>query len=234
MTEKLPGLNCFNLKIIAIIAMTIDHIGLIFFPNKPWMRMIGRLTFPIMAFLIYNGYTYTKDIKKYLKRLLLFALISAYPFYLLFNWPFNVFFTLCSGLFALYITENINNKLCRFIIVLLISLATIFCDWGFIGVIAIYLMGRIDTQNSKITIPILLLFFYNILSNYIVDTIINKYPLNFISWLSYKNAYMYLGVLFTIPLLYLYNNKKGYSIKYFFYIYYPLHLLIIAFIYLYS
>ena len=76
------GLNANALKIIAIIAMTIDHFTDIFypgFPNQPVplaLHFIGRLTAPIMWFFICEGYHYTKDARKYLKRLGIFAVIS--------------------------------------------------------------------------------------------------------------------------------------------------------------
>lgn len=77
--------------------------------------LFGRIAFPIFAFQITEGYMHTKDLKKYFKRLILFAIISQIPFMLFlstFTSPFtlNIFFTLLFGLFAIYIYDKIPNK----------------------------------------------------------------------------------------------------------------------------
>ena len=98
-------LNSNHLKIIAIIAMTIDHIADLLYPGMPnifisnVMHIIGRLTAPIMFFFICEGYHYTKDIKKYISRLFIFALIShfAYCFAFGINFiPFSTFSFFCT------------------------------------------------------------------------------------------------------------------------------------------
>src|SRR5258705_144389 len=73
-------MNAFQIKVIAIVAMIIDHMGLFFFPQYFIFRIIGRLAFPLFAWLIANGAYHTHNIGKYLQRLYLFALISQIPF----------------------------------------------------------------------------------------------------------------------------------------------------------
>jgi hypothetical protein len=105
----MKGLNTFALKIIAITSMLIDHVGAVLFPHLEWMRIVGRLAFPIFAYLLVEGFFYTKDVKKYMMRLGLFALISEVPFDLaFFGTPFvlvhqNVFFTLLCGLLTMIV-----------------------------------------------------------------------------------------------------------------------------------
>ena len=65
-TKLFPGLNGNQLKILALIAMTIDHIGCYLYPTHEWMRIVGRLAFPIFAYMIAEGARYTKNRKKYL------------------------------------------------------------------------------------------------------------------------------------------------------------------------
>ena len=98
------------LKLIAIVSMLIDHVGNAFFPEVGWFRWIGRLAFPIFCYCLTVGLLYTHDIKKYLFRLGLFALISQ-PFYVLAFHPhdfwaeftnWNIFFTLFLSLLAMY------------------------------------------------------------------------------------------------------------------------------------
>ncbi|SNX54090.1 TraX family protein [Thermoanaerobacterium sp. RBIITD] len=86
------------LKLIALLTMVIDHVGAVLYPNIIVLRMIGRISFPIFAYLLALGYKSTHDAKKYLKRLLLFGLLSEIPYILAFNSDnLNIFFTLALG-----------------------------------------------------------------------------------------------------------------------------------------
>ena len=102
------NLNTNFIKIIAIAAMTIDHVGTVFFPEYPAFRWIGRIAFPLFCYCLTVGMLYTHDIRKYALRLGAFALISQ-PFWILafhadnipgnlFN--LNIFFTLLVSLLA--------------------------------------------------------------------------------------------------------------------------------------
>ena len=121
-------LNSNHIKLIAIIAMTIDHIADLLYPGMPnniisnIMHIIGRITAPIMFFFICEGFYYTKDLKKYITRLFIFSLISHFAYCFAFginNIPFskgNIFnqtsimWTLMWSVIALYIVYG-NNKL---------------------------------------------------------------------------------------------------------------------------
>ena len=82
LTPKLrSNLDTDFLKLIAILSMAIDHVGSAFFPQYPVFRWIGRLAFPIFAYCLTVGLLYTHDIKRYLIRLSVFALVSQ-PFYI--------------------------------------------------------------------------------------------------------------------------------------------------------
>ena len=76
------------LKLIAILSMLLDHIGAVFFPEHPAFRWVGRLAFPIFCYCMTVGLLYTRDIKRYLGRLGLFALISQ-PCYILATHPWD-------------------------------------------------------------------------------------------------------------------------------------------------
>lgn len=98
------------IKLIAILSMTIDHVGAVFFPQYPVFRWIGRMAFPLFCYCLTVGMLYTHDIKRYLARLGLFALISQ-PFWILaFNyWDFwgnltnlNIYFTLFMSLLSVW------------------------------------------------------------------------------------------------------------------------------------
>ncbi|MGN0293734.1 MAG: TraX family protein [Lachnospiraceae bacterium] len=109
----------FTLKLLALILMIIDHCGLVLFAGTSLYlpcRILGRIAFPLYAFLITEGYVHTRSVKKYAGRLLVFAVLSEVPFdYAFFRTPFymgyqNVFFTLVLGLGALVCLDRALGK----------------------------------------------------------------------------------------------------------------------------
>ena len=107
-------MNSFILKIIACITMFIDHVGYAIFNGPSWFNYIGRIAFPIFAFQISEGYAHTRNIKKYLVRLLIFALVSQIPFMLFVSlvnddFSLNVIFTLLFGLVSIVIYDKYNK-----------------------------------------------------------------------------------------------------------------------------
>jgi hypothetical protein len=116
-------LNSFQLKVIAIVLMVIDHTGALFFPQVLFLRIIGRLSFPLFAFLISEGFFHTKSVKKYLLRLGVCAVAFQIPDWFstiyskLTNNPFfgahyvlNIFATLFFGLAAIALFDRFKCK----------------------------------------------------------------------------------------------------------------------------
>jgi len=100
-------MDSFSLKLLACVTMLIDHIGAVFFPEIIFFRIIGRVAFPIYAFLITEGYSRTKNIKRYMFRLFILAIISQVPYMLAFETKgLNVFFTLLSAIFIIIILDK--------------------------------------------------------------------------------------------------------------------------------
>ena len=104
------------LKMLALITMVIDHVGAVFFPQLYWLRYIGRISMPIYAFLISQGYKYTRNFTRYAIRLAIFAVISEVPYDLLFHGTWlefgnqNIMFTLLSGLIAVRLLDLSAKK----------------------------------------------------------------------------------------------------------------------------
>jgi hypothetical protein len=210
------------LKWIAIITMTIDHVGAVLYPELTFLRWIGRLAFPIFAYLLVLGMQNTRNIRKYFTRLFLFALISQVPFFLaLDNTPFeslNIFFTLSFGLWFVYFFKK--GSIIAFVPVFVSFLLPI--DYGIYG---IALMGcmYVLTKNTKfgaVLVVSLNALFLVPISSQILS-------------------------LFALPLILLHNNgsltrkiefSENFTIpawrKYFFYVYYPLHLALIYLIHI--
>jgi hypothetical protein len=210
---KLDG---FSLKLIAVAAMTVDHISAVFFPTEIWMRLIGRLTMPIMAFLIAEGYHYTRSVKKYLLRLLIFAVISQAPYMLAFGITnLNVMFTLSISVLLLAIETSHMSNILRMLLTFSLLLFSVFCDWSLFGVLFVYIFYR---------------FRGNFKRQAIAFCIVVMIQLSVHALLSFSSRnYSYLvnaGTLAT--LLSVYNLRRGSDVRYFFYIYYPAHLAVIA------
>lgn len=211
-------MNVFILKIIALSSMIIDHYGAIFQSNIPIYRIIGRIAFPIYCFLLVEGYTHTKNIKKYAIRLLLFALISEIPFDFAFYGGINfshqnIFFTLFIGLVTMYLLDRQdgNNGLGRTIVIIgAFILAMIFSvDYNYLGIIYILLFYKSKDYPKSKSLPFVALIMF-------VMNLVNT------TWIQQFS-------LLALPIIYLYNKELGPKNKFiqlFFYAAYPLHLLI--------
>lgn len=213
-------MNVFMLKLIALATMLIDHYGAIFQTGDIIYRLIGRLAFPIYAFLIVEGFTYTRDIKKYGIRLLLFALISEIPFdYAFFggiNWKHqNIFFTLFLGILTLYFLEKKKDQthLNKYLIVATMGLLSslLMFDYGIIGIvyIASFYLTREFEGKKRFTVIAAIMF----LTNLSMTSFLQQFSI-----LSLGLSYFYNGEL----------GPRNRLVQVFFYIAYPLHLVVYA------
>lgn len=203
-------MNNFKLKVLASILMFIDHLGAIIFINNDYLRIIGRLSFPIFAFMIVEGYFHSKDIKKYFIRLGLFAIVPQIPYTIAFGpGTLNIFFTLFIGLLAIFLEEKIAYRFLKYlaVILLVIFAQVIKVDYGFYGVLLIYIF-KIFRNNFKA------LFFSFLLLNL---SVLNLYSFQYYS-------------IFSLIFIRFYNGQLGLRnlwVKYGFYLFYPLHILAI-------
>ncbi len=213
--------NALWLKIIAAAAMLTDHVAVAFFDENYAMRAIGRIAFPIFAYFIAEGYFKTRDVKKYAIRLFIFSLIAQAPYVLAFSsevYKPNVIFTLFLGLVAIYFFER-GDSFLKLLVPLGIALAAelIGSDHGAFGVLMIILFASTKDGTKKVLWGAILVLIMQaaILIQY---RVINAQYL------------MFLFYLLPMVLLYFYNGKRGVSgtfSRWFFYVFYPLHLLII-------
>ncbi len=213
-------MSSFVLKIIGIISMLCDHIGFAFY-NHSFLRVIGRVAFPIFAFQAVIGYEHTKDVKKHLIKMIIFAFISQIPFSLLYitlkqPLTLNVMFTIILGLFSIILFNKINNRIICFIVLLLIGClgSIIRVDYGIFGIVTIFLFYYF--KNNKIK----MFFYFSI-------TFLIRYLLHIIFIDPIYYLLILLGTLTAFIPISLYNKKEGIKTKYLFYLFYPLHLLII-------
>ena len=207
-------LNGEQLKWIAIVTMTIDHIAAIIFPQYLILRIIGRIAFPIFAFLLAQGMIYTHNPRGYLTRLGVFAILSEIPFDYAFQTRIiemqhqNIFFTLFLGGVSIYVIQLSNKKEHAYFTTMGIALLAelLNCDYGFTGVVII--VSFYILKEKKIYQFIALTVF------------------------SILMGYIQIYAAFACVPIALYNGKRGRNLKWLFYIYYPVHLLILKGIWL--
>ena len=235
-------MTSFTLKIIALITMFIDHLGYAIFNKFSFFNYIGRVAFPIFAFQISEGFHYTKNVKKYFARLLLFAMFSQIPFMLFLSifsnniYKLNVFFTLLLGLFSIYIYDKIINsfyitsnvKLNNFLkfvlgisIVLFIGFIAEFLksDYGLFGIAVIFLFYLFKNKNYKLRTILYLVFMC-------LGTFI-KYGILYLANSNYMYLILCCCTISPIIFICLYNKQQGHKIKYLLYFFYPIHLLVL-------
>ncbi|MGT2757419.1 TraX family protein [Streptococcus ovuberis] len=248
------GLSSFALRNLAMLLMLIDHTGATLFPDLLWLRYIGRLAFPIFAFLIVEGYYHTKNLNRYLLRLLALAIITDIPYHLMDNkiWayqPFhNVIWTFLIGLATVWSIDNTRQKYSKpltigFTIVFLLLgcflAESLHTDYSFRGVLTLvgFYFCHGQTLKHKAGQVALLLLVNLILSN--IETVLyigfenipyywNIYGMQLIS----PQRYAPLALLF----IWQYNGRAGHQSKVsqaFNYLFYPVHMLILGLLALY-
>lgn len=215
-------MNATALKLIGIISMTADHIGYFIFPQYRLLRMLGRLAYPIFAYMIAEGCRYTKNRKRYLGTLLCMAFICSVAAYITErSLSQSIFTTFSCSVILIYLLDEVikssssekNYNLCLagsvlmlfFILFQLRIIPGLKTDYGFFGIItpALVWLGC-DKKERLIGLGIGLLLI-----------------------ISQSNATQWCS-LAAIALLLLYNGRRGrLSLKWFFYGYYPLHIAVI-------
>ena len=239
--KKIKFMSSNILKTLAMIFMLLDHLWATIIPGNQWMTNIGRLAFPRFAFLVVEGFIYKSDLKKYLKRLFVFALISEIPFNLIYtgSWIFpfhqNVMFTLLLGLLCINEIYKIKNnkeiksrfKSILIIIVLLLISIIGFVDYGLTGVLTIivfYLFRNFKCAWIGQFVSLILLYIIFFKGQSVVLNIFD---------FEYYLPLQSIGILSLIP-IWLYNGERGIKSKklqYMFYWFYPVHMLVIYLIY---
>lgn len=208
-----------QLKVLAVVTMLIDHIGAILFPSVLLFRIIGRLSFPLFCFLISEGLLYTANLKGYLERLFFFALISEVPYDLAFHGTVyypqsqNVFFTLFLGLAAIsFLHSYLGSRPASALVLALVCVLfaeALHTDYGWFGVMLIIIFYCFKNFRTK---GVLIFAVFNTGYGLLTGTV------------------KLYAVLAGFP-IFLYNGKKGrLNWKYFFYAFYPAHLLLLYFV----
>ena len=232
------SLSAMGLKLLACLLMLIDHIGMVFFPQIIALRLIGRLAFPIFAFQIAQGYLHTKNVKRYALRLAAAALLSEIPFDMAVTGQCvsfshqNVMFTLLFGLLACLTVDRFvklrKTKGTETLAVLSIC-GCYFCiiaahflntDYGIVGVLTVLLFYA--TAKLRCPLPFQLAGMLLLHGFALADAAVTFFGITV--------PVQGFAILALLPIAF-YDGKKGSTsrwIRYAAYLFYPLHLLIIA------
>lgn len=208
-------MTVFWLRIIAMVTMTFDHVGYLLFPGEIWLRLVGRIAFPLFAFMTAEGFRHTHDRRKYLIRLLALALVSEVPFDLFSTGqPFslmgqNVCFTLAAGVACCWLMETPGSDRMflpsRILIAaLLIGCTLLTTDYLCFGVLAVMIMHHFLCNEQAVRGAAL-------------------------ACLALTAGYGMIEATCFAALLpiFFYNKNLGPRFKYLFYAYYPVHMLAI-------
>ena len=222
--NKIRFLDGTMLKIIAMVSMVFDHVGDMFFPEMAWMRMVGRLAMPIFAFCITEGYIHTRDKKKYLLRMGIFALISEVPFDLAFDGKIgfshqNIMLSFFISIVALMLFDLIRGAK--------IETKGRYSVWRTILGILVVIVMAVIAMLAKADYT---MFAVGSVFMFYVFKDVNPFvrPIPGVAFLAVTRTIGYYCTtgLSIIPLL-LYNGKKGKGLKWLFYVFYPGHLLLL-------
>lgn len=200
--------------------MLIDHTAHVFFPVEVYMRCLGRIAFPIFAFMVAEGFLRTRNVKRYMLRMLIFAVIAQVPYSIMLSdigvFQINVIFTLFFGLASVYAIDK-GSPLLSMLAPVAFAMIAEFAnfDHGAFGVLMViaFLYTRNNKLHRNISASVLILLFS---LSYML-----RYGVNYYGWV------IILFYLLPLPIINLYNKKKGISnvfSRWFFYFFYPLHI----------
>ena len=216
-------MSSFVIKCIACITMFLDHIK---YSNPIFCNFLteyfGRLSFPIFAFLVTESYRNTSDLKKYYKRLFLFGVVSQIPFMLfrtlVGEWKMlNILFTLLLGLVCINVYDKISRKYISIPIVIIIAVIgeIVRVDYGWLGVLTVFLMYLFKERKIFFSLIYgIAIFTYYYYSAFGIQYVFTR-----------RSILLMLFTWISIFIINKYNGEKGRNIKFFFYWFYPIHML---------
>lgn len=212
-------INAATLQIIAILSMTIDHIAYYLLPDLTIFRIIGRLAFPLFAFMLVEGFKHTHSRSRYFLRLLLTALVTQVLFYVVssrfgYNYSHNVMFTLAFSLISLICAEQGGFYIIA-IPLLALAAGAFECEYGTYGVLMIigfYYAGKIFSKNRYLCVAAQSIVLIAMMSSQALQA---GWPIQ-------------LYAIFAAVPIALYSGKKGQRLpRLFGYIYYPAHIAVL-------
>ena len=219
-------MTIYWIKIIACLTMILDHVKYAI-PNitNELTHFAGRIAFPLFCFCIVEGYIHTSNIKKYLKRIAILAIVSQIPYMLFTSLPtlnifaFNSVFTLFLGFITIILIQKTNNKFLKAIIIIGTCCIAEFLRfdygaWGIALIMSLYIFreSKIKTATAFVIVVSVKYLFR-----------IYYYKFGFTEEIVKYWIYTIIPIIFIL----LYNGKEGVKVQKFYYWFYPTHLLLL-------
>lgn len=239
-SAKRIEISAAALHIIAMTFMLMDHLWATLLPAQDWLTCIGRIAFPVFAFMTVEGYFHTHNLKKYMLRMLLFALISEIPFDLMYGgtWFYpihqNVIWTLLMGLLGIHLMETVHKNQKRWVYVLTAFVTVVFgmiigtlcmVDYYGVGVLTVFVFYFFRGRRWWCLLgQFLALYWLNV---ELLGGLM--YPVQLFG-AEFEVCQQGLALLALIP-IWLYRGRQGYHSKPFQYIcyaFYPVHMLVLV------
>lgn len=227
-------LNRDTIKYIAVFTMVLNHYAHIIGTGSDILDKvfinIGCFTMPTMLFFLVEGYGYTRSKSKYLLRLFIFSLFSLVPFIVAFDiFVFSVMTTITVCFLILVCMERIENSLIKFLVLSLLTAFTLFCDWAVIApIFTLILAARRNEGKSTSGSYLIMVAVYIVIDMFLYQNPSADFLLSLENALCGSLGIAVSGIVITT----LYNGRqaqKGRAFsRWFFYIFYPVHLLILA------
>ena len=233
-------LSAATLHILAMTFMLMDHLWATLLPAQEWLTCVGRIAFPIFAFMAVEGYFHTHNLKKYLLRMLIFAVISEVPFDLMYGgtWFYpvhqNVIWTLMMGLAGIHLMETVRKKKSTFVYILVSAIVVILggllgtlsmVDYYGIGVLTVFIFYFFRGRKWWCLLgQMLALYWVNV---ELLGGLM--YPIRLFG-MEFELCQQGLALLALLP-IWLYRGRQGYHSKpfqYFCYAFYPMHMLVVV------
>ncbi|KAJ49651.1 hypothetical protein BD780_001150 [Clostridium tetanomorphum] len=217
--------NSFQLKVIMVIVMFIDHVGEFIVGSPLWLRYIGRLAAPVFFYLLVEGFFHTSSRKKYMERLfiggVIMLLVSTILMYI-FKRPVritnNIFLSMGFSIALLTAIEGkkqSDDKTSSILTIIVICIVMLFTEGSIFSTIIVLIFYY--NRDSKVKMSI----FYILLSLIVLtnpsESIYNNLFIVNYQWM----------MVFALPFMLMYNGERGRKSKYFFYIFYPVHIWIL-------
>lgn len=222
------GLTNNQLKIIAMVSMLIDHIGEMLFPNVVVLNILGRFAFPIFAYMIAEGARYTKNRMRYLAIIAVMGIIFQVVFFVFKNSLYmGILITFSLSIGLIYCIDALIEK--RGALVKIISSLIILAILFFSAGLPLIFKDKdfsVDYTVIGVLLPVAVYYSKNKLLK-LISTAIFLFAIA-LTAIDRINGYVQFFMLLAIPLLFLYNGKRGkINLKYLFYIFYPLHFIVL-------
>lgn len=222
------GLNNNALKIIAMLTMLIDHIGVNLLPSVLALRIIGRISFPIFAYMIAEGCRYTRNRIKYFLSIFLLGFSCQLVYYFAMGSMYqNILLSFSLSILAIFSLDTvIAHK--RVLYIILGAVGFLLAAFTMIFLPIIFKEQKLvfDYGIYAFILPLVVYYFPNKWWRLGVMAVLLSYRAY--EYLAYNNGWIHWFTLVSVALLALYNGERGkLKLKYMFYIFYPLHLVII-------